>query len=682
MAGQTPGMFGSSRNVAVNSTLQNEAKSDFSDKQTLLAVLQFLKKNNLKGTEDLLKREAGIKDDDVIPQTAPPSETDVSHALAAYKSADDPSLYMDHYTDLKNFIESCLDVHKVELSMVLYPVFVHMYLELVYNEHERHAIIFFQKFSIEQEDYYQDDLNQLSTVTKKEHMKGNQLMENFKGSRFVIKMSRDSYNHLKRHLQEKKMKPLLNIIQEHLFIDVFDGVPRSKQQIQATSGAVLGENERDANKAKVFYGLLKEPEINMPVEEEEESVEVTDKSKKKKVKKDPLLTKKAKNDPHAPQLNRIPLPEMKDNDKLEKITAYREALRRVKVGRDHPPTICFYTMLNSYKGVTSLDIAEDSSLMAAGFADSTIRVFSMTPQPLRCMKIASSLEGIDKEADDVLERMMDDRTASDSKLLLGHSGPVYAARFSRDRKYLISSSEDGTVRLWSLFTWTNLVCYKGHNHPVWDVEFSPYGHYFVSVGQDRVARLWSTDHHQPLRMFAGHLSDVDCVKFHPNSNYVVTGSSDRTIRLWDILNGNCVRLLTGHKGSVQVLAFTPDGRFLASAGVDCMVLLWDIASGTLLAQMKGHTETVYSLCFGRDGAALASGGLDCSVKLWDIARVIQEIDTEADISIPSSVNVNDNPKLLLESYSTKATPVLALHFTRRNLLIASGPAQIPESTKT
>ena len=41
----------------------------------------------------------------------------------------------------------------------------------------------------------------------------------YRGSKFVIKMSRDSYNHLKRHLQEKKHHKLLNIIQEHLFID-------------------------------------------------------------------------------------------------------------------------------------------------------------------------------------------------------------------------------------------------------------------------------------------------------------------------------------------------------------------------------------------------------------------------------------------------------------------------------
>ena len=43
---------------------------------------------------------------------------------------------------------------------------------------------------------------------------------------------------------------------------------------------------------------------------------------------------------------------------------------------------------------------------------------------------------------------------------------------------------------------------------------------------------------------------------------------------------------------------------------------------------------------------------------------------------------NDNPKLLLGSYPTKATPVLNIHFTRRNLLLASGPAAVPESTKT
>ncbi|XP_067687895.1 transcription initiation factor TFIID subunit 5-like [Haliotis asinina] len=654
-----------------------DAKVDISEKQTLLAVLQFLKKHNLKETETLLKKEAKVSDEEFKTEDSGPTASEVSHALAAYKSDDDPSIYEDLYTDIKAFIDSCLDVHKVELATILYPVFVHMYLELVYNDHEQLAKNFFGKFSLDQEEYYREDLMKLSTVYKKEHMAGNQLMDNFKSSKFVIRMSRDSYTHLKRHLQEKQLSRLLNIIQEHLFIDVFDGIPRNKQQIDASSGGLLGESDREANKVKVYYGLLKEPDLNIPLEEDEDNTEGEgDKPKKKKPKKDPLLMKKSKNDPNAPSNTRIPLPELKDMDKIEKINAFREAMKRVKVDREHMPSVCFYTLLNSCQGVTCIEVSEDSSLISVGFNDSFIRVWSITPDKLRSLKSPTELEIIDKEADDVLERMMDERSATEIKTLCGHNGPVYSVSFSPDKHNLVSASADGTIRLWSLQTWTNLVCYKGHNYPVWDVKFSPHGHYFVSCGHDRTARLWSTDHYQPLRVFAGHLSDVDSIQFHPNSNYVATGSSDKMVRLWDVQNGNCVRVMSGHKGAVHCLSFSPDGRTLASSGVDQVVILWELASGTMLAQMKGHTDTVYCLCFSRDGGVLSSGGLDNTVRIWDIKKIYEELDSDSDANIPSTLHVNDSPNLLITTYKTKSTPVLLLHFTRRNLLLGSGAFSI------
>ena len=67
----------------------------------------------------------------------------------------------------------------------------------------------------------------------------------------------------------------------------------------------------------------------------------------------------------------------------------------------------------------------------------------------------------------------------------GHSGPVYASAFSPDKSFLVSVSEDYTgalihchaqpsllaARLWSLYTYTNVVVYRGHNYPIWDVAF-------------------------------------------------------------------------------------------------------------------------------------------------------------------------------------------------------------------
>ena len=65
-------------------------------------------------------------------------------------------------------------------------------------------------------------------------------------------------------------------------------------------------------------------------------------------------------------------------------------------------------------------------------------------QKLRGMKTAEQLADIDKESEDVLVRMMDDRSGESIKNLHGHSGPVYATSFSPDRTLLLSCSEDAS----------------------------------------------------------------------------------------------------------------------------------------------------------------------------------------------------------------------------------------------
>ncbi|XP_040480362.1 transcription initiation factor TFIID subunit 5 [Ursus maritimus] len=703
------------------------------DRQTLLAVLQFLRQSNLREAEEALRREARLLEEAVAGTGAPgeadgagteaasallsrvtasapgpaapdppgtgasgaaavsglatgpaapgkvgsvavEDQPDVSAVLSAYNQQGDPTMYEEYYSGLKHFIECSLDCHRAELSQLFYPLFVHMYLELVYNQHENEAKSFFEKFHGDQECYYQDDLRVLSSLTKKEHMKGNETMLDFRTSKFVLRISRDSYQLLKRHLQEKQNNQIWNIVQEHLYIDIFDGMPRSKQQIDAMVGSLAGEAKREANKSKVFFGLLKEPEIEVPLDDEDEEGENEEgKPKKKKPKKDSIGSKSKKQDPNAPPQNRIPLPELKDSDKLDKIMNMKETTKRVRLGPDCLPSICFYTFLNAYQGLTAVDVTDDSSLIAGGFADSTVRVWSVTPKKLRSVKQAADLSLIDKESDDVLERIMDEKTASELKILYGHSGPVYGASFSPDRNYLLSSSEDGTVRLWSLQTFTCLVGYKGHNYPVWDTQFSPYGYYFVSGGHDRVARLWATDHYQPLRIFAGHLADVNCTRFHPNSNYVATGSADRTVRLWDVLNGNCVRIFTGHKGPIHSLTFSPNGRFLATGATDGRVLLWDIGHGLMVGELKGHTDTVCSLRFSRDGEILASGSMDNTVRLWDAVKAFEDLETDDFTTATGHINLPENSQeLLLGTYMTKSTPVVHLHFTRRNLVLAAG----------
>ncbi|XP_045472078.1 transcription initiation factor TFIID subunit 5 [Harmonia axyridis] len=655
-----------------NAMAGNNTSVEDVNKSHLAAVLQILKKYNLKNTEELFKKEANISDG-LESSSNLQRESNVSSVLTGYKSDGDPETYINSYRELKNFVEDSLDIYKHELGTILYPILVHMYLELVYNGHTEKAITLMKAFGPEQDSYYQDDLRKLALVTNREHMNGNELTDTFKSHQFIIRMSRDTLSLLKRHLNDRKASVLLNIVQEHLYFDMYEGVARNKSQIDATSGAVGGEAKRQDNKVKVFYGIPKAPDIQSlaaPIEEEDgEDQENPEKPKKKKAKKDPLFSKKTKSDPNAPPPDRIPAPDLKDNDKLEKVKALREASKRVTLGPETLPSVCCYTLMNTSQSVCCAEITEDSSMLAVGFSDAVIKVWSLVPQKLKTLKSAQQLQEVNIDAEDLMVRIMNERSGEICRTLTGHAGPVYAVSFSPDRTLLLSCSEDSTIRLWSLQIWTSLVVYKGHLFPVWDVKFSPLGYYFASASHDRTARLWATDHYSPLRLFAGHFSDVDCLQFHPNSNYIATGSSDRRVCLWDCTTGNHVRLMTGHKAPIHALAFSVCGRFLSSSGADCRVLIWDLSHGHLVAELTGHEKPVHTLNFSRCGNILCSGGLDFSLKVWDFSKITEDISSE-EVNVSHNPDIKTGEQYLLRDFATKSSPLIHLHFTRRNLLLA------------
>ena len=138
---------------------------------TMQAIFAFLKKNNLTSTEEQLKAELAKVQGGASAPTVQPN-TEVGNVLAAYKSDDDPTSYEAAYSDLEVFVENSLDMYRHELALILYPVFVHMYLELVYNQNEESARHFTALFGPRQESYYQGDI-------KKENMKGYELMSSW-----------------------------------------------------------------------------------------------------------------------------------------------------------------------------------------------------------------------------------------------------------------------------------------------------------------------------------------------------------------------------------------------------------------------------------------------------------------------------------------------------------------------
>ena len=104
------------------------------------------------------------------------------------------------------------------------------------------------------------------------------------------------------------------------------------------------------------------------------------------------------------------------------------------------------------------------------------------------------------------------------------------------------------------------------------------------------------------------------------------------------------------------------------------VPVWDIAHGHLVGDFSHHTSLVTSLSFSRDGGVLASASNDLSLNIWDFAKFASELNLEeVNVTHNPTVETNAADKYRLATYRTKESPIMGIHFTRRNLLLAFGP---------
>ncbi|CAI9278752.1 unnamed protein product [Lactuca saligna] len=103
----------------------------------------------------------------------------------------------------------------------------------------------------------------------------------------------------------------------------------------------------------------------------------------------------------------------------------------------------------------------------------------------------------------------------------GHYRPVTCLVFSNDQSLLISGSEDGTVRVWSLLIAGHLYEYRftGHTLPVTDI-VTGYGGsnaIILSASLDRTCKVWSLTRGTLLRNIV-FPSIIDAVALDPGEH--------------------------------------------------------------------------------------------------------------------------------------------------------------------
>jgi WD40 repeat protein len=201
---------------------------------------------------------------------------------------------------------------------------------------------------------------------------------------------------------------------------------------------------------------------------------------------------------------------------------------------------------------------------------------------------------------------------------------VQSVAFSPDEGLLVSGGLNGDIQ-WNIpETGKYLATFKDHLLGITDLAFPSHSYYLVSGSDDGTVRAWS-----PSVVFNPALTEsppmnvwrmVDRVTSVAMDLQLVVAGSYQTVDIWDINTGEPVLSLAGLAGWVNDVTLSPNGRILAVADASNHIRLWDTTTWELTHNVQlDQYDQITALGFNPDSMMLALGGKKGAFSVWDIS---------------------------------------------------------------
>jgi WD40 repeat protein len=204
---------------------------------------------------------------------------------------------------------------------------------------------------------------------------------------------------------------------------------------------------------------------------------------------------------------------------------------------------------------------------------------------------------------------------------LGHIRQVRGCATSPDGTWIVSASDDQTLKIWDAATEAERATLIGHASGVNACCVSPDGTWIVSASSDRTLKIWDAASAAKGANLAGHTEAVNGCAVSPDGTWIVSTSDypDITPKIWDVATGTELRALSRPYFQGVGCAVSPDGTWIVSPRSSCLGF-WDVATGKDgLKCTVGHTEHVLDCAVSPDGSWVVSGSADRTLKIWGVA---------------------------------------------------------------
>lgn len=292
-----------------------------------------------------------------------------------------------------------------------------------------------------------------------------------------------------------------------------------------------------------------------------------------------------------------------------------------------------YTLAQHSGDVVAVTYSPDGKLLATAGSDKKVILWEAgTGKELMTLNghsqgledIAFSPDGryLATASDDKSVKLWNPLNGQELRSFTGSTDVIWKISFSADSKFLATGGIE-TANVWDINTGQSILALEGQHAPI---AFSPLGKYLATSGDDGTTKLWATDSWEEYLSlpFA-----ANALAFSPDEERLATAMEE--FKVWDVLTGEELMTSAKFKATVIGIEFNPDGSQLAAGSQDGTVGIWDTQTGERLFILAGHAGAVNDVAFNPGctapplapfewcGGWLATASRDGTAKVWDVS---------------------------------------------------------------
>ena len=155
--------------------------------EAMAAVLYYLRKMGYRQTERFFREEAHITGMEMMAfELKNEQDSNIANYLLFSSQALDVSAYSDAYEGLRKWIYESLDAFRDQLLPILFPLYVHLTLDMLSKSATTEAKSFQERFKSEHLDAHEDEMTRLCSITDASQLRENPLAMAFRTNKYNV----------------------------------------------------------------------------------------------------------------------------------------------------------------------------------------------------------------------------------------------------------------------------------------------------------------------------------------------------------------------------------------------------------------------------------------------------------------------------------------------------------------